>query len=855
MTPERYNQLVALFHAVETHRPEARLAFLSEACRGDQTLRSEVEAMLASDQTGDQFLDIPLDDLASDALMSDRNRCLIGQTLGDYRITALLGIGGMGSVYLAQDTRLLRKAALKLLPEEFSYNPERLRRFEQEACAVSALNHPNIVTVYGLGRVGALSFLATEFVEGPTVRELIRRGPMEPQAVVDIGLQVVRALAAAHASGIIHRDVKPENIVVRPDGLVKVLDFGVAKRTVDGSRIEALSQLEECKTTPGLLVGTPRYMSPEQARGLPIDCRTDLFSLGAVLYEMLSGRPAAAGHTPSDIIAAVLACDPEPLGKLHPGCPASLIDAVNRALEKEREKRYASAAEFAADLRCIQSGIETGSSTASGTTRRYLIAAAIAIVVLAVISIFGLLRIGSRQEVADSIAVLPLTNEGGADLQFVADGLTDSFIGDLSQVPNLKVSSYLSVSRFKDRPADVAAIGNALKAHMVLHGSLSQRGDRFRVHLELIDASAKRQMWREEYSPVWSNLLEVEGNISKEVLAKLRITLHHGMIAEFDKRHDVRPEAYRLYLRGRSAMLGPTESDLNAALLYFHRALENDGTYAPAAADLAHTYIALADYVSPRQTMPKARQYALRAIELGGASAEAHVALGLVKLLYDWDWKSAAHEFQYDSRFNPHGVDTFGCYLHYKDALTGTDDAARTIAKLLARDPLSAWMNHELGCVSYYSRRYKLAVEQFSRTIKISPDFQIAYANAARSFVQLQRYPEALDALQQGLKIDPNSPMMLAELAYARAASGDSQGARKTLRQLDVIAKNRYVDPVPIALVHFRLGERDAGFAYLERGYAERSSTMPWLKAEPRLDPVRTDPRYIALLRRVGLST
>ena len=855
MTPEHYDQVVSLFHAAGAHPPETRLAFLNEACGGDQTLRFEVEAMLASDDAGDELLDVPPDDLASDALTSLCNRSLIGQTLGEYRVTAVLGVGGMGSVYLAQDTRLRRSAALKFLPEEFSSDSERLRRFSREAFAVSALNHPNIVTVYGLGRVDALSFLATEYVEGSTIRELVGNGPMESEKVADIGLQVVLALECAHASGIIHRDIKPENIIVRRDGLVKVLDFGLAKWTGDGSRLDELSEIDECKTTPGLLIGTPRYMSPEQARGLPIDFRTDLFSVGAVLYEMLTGRPAAQGDTPSDILAAVLTHYPEPLRKLRPSCPASLALVVARALEKDREKRYACAADMAADLTAVCRGVEIGSLASRKTPRRYWVAASIAILALAVISIVAVLQTVAQHQIATSIAVLPLTNESGADLQFVADGLTDSFTNDLSRIPNLKVSSRLSVSRFKDRQTDLAAIGSRLNANMLLHGGISQRGDRFRVHLELLDVPGKRRVWSEEYNPVWDNLLEVQGNISKEVLAVLRVKLHNSTRQELDKSHDVRPDAYRLYLRGRSAMLGSGESDLNAAVLYFHRALETDGSYAPAAADLANVYISLADFQSPKETMPKARQYALRAIELGGASAEAHVALGLVKLLYDWDWKSAEREFQYDSRLNPHGVDTFSCYLHFKDALRGTTDASATVAKLLARDPLSAWMNHEMACISYYSRRYERALEQFSRTIKISPDFQIAYANAGRTLTQLQRYPEALRVLEQGNKIEPGWPMMLTELGYARAAAGDSQGAQQSLKELDALASKRYVDPFLVALIYFRLDERDTGFAYLEKAYAMRSSTMPWIKAEPRLDAVRTDPRYIDLLRRLGLTS
>jgi tetratricopeptide (TPR) repeat protein len=349
-------------------------------------------------------------------------------------------------------------------------------------------------------------------------------------------------------------------------------------------------------------------------------------------------------------------------------------------------------------------------------------------------------------------------------------------------------------------------------------------------------------------------LLDMEGAISGDVVRKLTTHLTGNTSEELQKRHDVRPEAYRLYLRGDSALHGPTQADVESAVLYLHRALESDSSYAPAAVDLANAYITLADYISPREAMPKAREYALKAIDAGGAPSAAHATLGLVKLLYDWDWGGAAKELAQDPFLNPQGVETFACYLHYKDAVRRTNETERKIAALLARDPLSAWLNHEMGCSSYYARNYDRAIEQFSRTVKINPDFQIAYANAGRAFVQQKKYKEAISALEAGRKIDPSWPLLLSELAYAQAAAGHRIIASGILSELAQLATRRYVDAVPIALVYFRMGEQDRAFSYLEKAYAERSSSIPWLRAEPRLDSVRSDSRYLDLLRRIGLN-
>jgi TolB-like protein len=596
-------------------------------------------------------------------------------------------------------------------------------------------------------------------------------------------------------------------------------------------------------------------MSPEQARGQPVDCRTDLFSLGAVLYEMLAGIPAMQGATASDIIASILTRDPEPLATRRPDCPHALIDVISRALQKDREDRYSSVAEMIADLRSVTSApVKSGKASRLNALRLHAKAVTVAVASATLAIVFLLFLRSPPDALIDSVAVLPMLNEGGQNLQFVADGLTDSLIGDLSEIPKLKVTSRAAAFLFWRQRIDPVKAGKLLNSRMVLTGGVSQEADRFLLHLELVEAKTNRRIWSEHYTTIWNDLLAVEGAISREVVGKLRVPLTRNTKEELQKRHDVRPEAYRLYLRGQSALYGPTQADLEAAVLYLHRALENDSSYAPAAVGLANAYVSLTDYLSPREAMPKAREYALKAIEAGGASSGAHAALGLVKLLYDWDWRGAAQELRWDTPLNPHAVEAFSCYLHYRDAVFRTSETEATIAILLARDPLSAWMNHEMGCASYYARHYQKAIEQFSRTVKISPDFQIAYMNAGRTFVQQQKYQDAISTLEAGRKIDPNWPLMLAELAYAHAAAGHRVIARRILTELEGIAKRRYVDAVPIALVYLRIGDRDTAFSYLEKAYIDRSSSIPWLRAEPRFDPVRSDPRYLRLLKRVGLA-
>jgi serine/threonine protein kinase/tetratricopeptide (TPR) repeat protein len=851
MTPERYNQIVEVFLEASQRNVDTRGKFIAAVCHGDDELRREVEAMLASDEQSQQFLDKFPNDVATE-LLAGRGVSIVGQQLGEYKVIELLGKGGMGEVFLAQDTRLGRRAALKILPEEYTVDSMWLRRFEREARAIAALNHPNIITIYGVGQAGSINFLATEFVEGETLRAMMNAGPVQSAIVVEIAIQAASALGAAHTAGIIHRDIKPENMILRPDGLLKILDFGIAMRTEQPAASSQITPREKFKSLPGLIVGTPRYMSPEQAKGLAVDARTDVFSLGCVLYELLTGHPAMPADMPTGVLAAILSKRPTPL---ESNCPAALARAIVRAIEKDPDKRYHTAQEMLSDLRTAKRELESSYSRPASTRRHFVTASVVALAALILVASVAVLHLRAPGESIKSIAVLPFVNEGGADLEFLADGLTDSLIGDLSQVPNLKVISRDSVFRYKGRQVDAALSGAMLKAQMVLLGRVSQRGDRLSVRLELVDVRDNHRVWGEQYNRVWADLLQMQMEISREVLSKLRLTLSGRTERQLVQRQKVSPEGYQLYLKGNFFLFQQgAESDLNSAIMYFHGALNKDPNYALAYVGLANSYVVLADYVSPKEAMPKAREYALKALEMGGAPAEAHVVLGLVKLLYDWDWLGAEREFKNDSVLNPNAVDTFSCYLHYADILGRTNESVATLTRLLVRDPMSPWDNEELACVSYYARRYDKAIAQYRRTISINPAFPPAYVNAGRAYVQKQMYPEALAELEKGRRIDPNFLLIIAELGYTWAVSGNKVAARNILEDLNRQAAHRYVDAYGIAVIYLGLAEPEKTFAYLEKAYAERSTSIPWLKVEPRFDPVRSDPRYLDLLRRVGLT-
>ncbi len=778
MTPERYQRIVDLFQKIVEVGNDRRDVILDQSCAGDEDLRREVHAMLAAHEQVTHVTEKPPDDLTTVAMDENLARSLIGQKLGEYEVTARLGSGGMGEVFLAVDTRLRRKVALKLLPEEYTTDPVRLRRLEEEARAVSALNHPNIVTIHGIGQAGIITFLVTEFVPGLTLREQTATGPLPPKQVIDIAIQVVAALAVAHNAGVVHRDIKPENIMVRPDGLVKILDFGIAKArelpTVSG----AFARSSELNTARGIVVGTPRYMSPEQARGLDVDTRTDIFSVGCLLYELVSGHPTVTGATPSDVIAEILTQQPAPVESVCPDCPAALACIIRRAIKKDRDERYQTCEEMLSDLKSASREIESGVPRPPASRIHYRAALVSALLVL-IVAVAAILYRRDLRPPLESIAIMPFVNEGGTDLQYVADGLTDSLIGDLSQVPKLKVISRNSVLRYKDREVDPVLTGAALKAQAVLVGRVGQKGDRLSVRLELVDVRDNHRLWGDSYNCVSADLIQTQADIAREVLSKLRVTLSAPIQRDLDRRRKIKPEAYRLYLQGKFYFNRLGFEEARKAIGLFHEALQVDPTYVLAYVGLANSYVGLASDMPPKEAMPRAREYALKALELDAGSSEAHVVLGLVKLLYDWDWPGAQGEFKHDSHLNPDAVGTFPCYLHSGDTMGRSNEALAELTSQLARDPLSSVNNVELVCAAYYARQYDRAISHYWRTINLDPGMPIAYANVGRAYVQKHQYSEAHRRVREGQQIGSRFAIDRIRVSLCSGGLGENGGSAK----------------------------------------------------------------------------
>src|SRR5712691_7823605 len=668
-----------------------------------------------------------------------------GTRLGRYEIRSSLGAGGMGEVYRAQDTKLNRDVAIKVLPAAFSADAERLHRFEQEAQAAGALNHPNILSVYDVGTHDGAPYLVTELLEGESLRQHITRSPMELREVLDVASQVASALAAAHQAGIVHRDIKPDNIMLRHDGLVKVLDFGLAKLT----DIQARSSNTEAATMtmgtePGVVMGTPSYMSPEQARGLKVDARSDIWSLGVVLYEMAGGRLPFAGATISDVIATILHREPPSLLLYRSDMPVELERIVEKALTKGPDERYQTAKDVSLDLKRLKQRLEVdaelersitpeegarraserfslGSSQAaiSGTTRaaaaaptvetsaalssaeyvigevkRHKRGAALvlaALVIAAAVAAFGYFKyFGSRSRAINSIAVLPFTNASAdPSIEYLCDGISESLIDTLSQLPGLKVIARGSSFKYKGKEVDPQEIATALGVQAILSGRVVQRGDQLQVRAELIDARDKTQLWGEQYNRKAADIQAVQEEIARTISEKLRLRLSGAQEQQLAKHATVNAQAYQLYLNGSFYSRKGGFENGRKALDYYNQAVALDPNFALAWTEVAeaYRYLQANGLLDPKETLPKAKAAAQKALELDETLAEAHVALGLIKM-DEWDWAGAEREFKRASELNPNLAEARFRYSGYLSNVRRPTEALAEIKRAQELDPL-----------------------------------------------------------------------------------------------------------------------------------------------------------------------
>jgi eukaryotic-like serine/threonine-protein kinase len=824
-----------------------------------------------------------------------------GTRVGRYEIQSQLGVGGMGEVYLARDTSLGRLVAIKILPPDLAANQKRMQRFNQEAQAASSLNHPNILTIHEVEQAGPTPFIATEFIDGITLRQRMKAGPVKLEEALEIAQQCASALAAAHEAGVVHRDIKPENIMLRKDGYVKVLDFGLAKLTErpDATSPEAITQVH---TDIGSVIGTARYMSPEQARGFEVDGRTDIFSLGIVFYEMIAGRSPFDGGTNHEVVAAILKEEAAPLVASNPDLPARVQEIVEKALAKDRDERYQNARDLLADLKSLKQDLEweskqnrSGGSTASGkmaarsaqgaaslTTARqpdarptssaeYLVngfkrrkksvALVAAIVILIGAAGLGYLYLGRSRQAIDSIAVLPFANAGNdANTEYLTDGITESLINNLSQLPNLKVIARSSVFRYKGREVDPQAVGRELGVRAVLTGKIVQVGDTLSLQVELVDVANQTQLWGEKFNRKVSDIIGLQDELSRDISENLRLRLTGEEKKQLTKRYTENPDAYRLYWKGRYLWNKRRPEDVREAIRNFQQAIELDPNYALAYTGLADCYI-LGNLLqlSPKGAMPIAAEAARKALSIDNNLAEAHTSLAKIKTSFEWDWTGAESEFRKAIELNPGYATAHQWYGVYLSEVGRHDEALAARSRAQELDPLSLSIRTGLCRAYYWARRYDESLQHLHPTLEKDPQYADTHWSFGLVYEQKKMMPEAIDAFQKAIDLSRTAefpegkPEMIAALGHAYAIFGKRAEAEKILDQLnELITRQRYVSPYSMALVYAGLNDKDKAFAWLERAYNERDEAFIHLKVDPRLDPLRADARFnnwLALLK------
>ena len=825
-----------------------------------------------------------------------------GTRFGRYEIRSQLGVGGMGEVYLAEDTRLNRAVALKFLPAEVASDQKRMQRFNQEAHAVSALNHPNIITIHEIDQDGPVHFITTEYIEGVTLRDRMASAPLKIEEALEVAIQTASALAAAHAKEIVHRDIKPENIMLREDGYVKILDFGLAKLVEkQATSPDAVTQVH---TDIGSVIGTARYMSPEQARGLEIDARTDIFSLGIVLYEMVAGKSPFGGGTNHEVVASILKEEPPPLSDFIPNAPARLQEVVSLALRKNRDERYQTAKQLLDDLKALKLDVEfemklqrardTGASgesrevtstdefarvtasepmarptlsqllKASDLKRRQsLTLISVAALVLALVG-FAYWYFTRPVTAIDSVAVLPFTNVGGdANMEYLSDGLTESLINSLSELPNLKVIARSSVFRYKGKEIDPQMIGRELGVRAVLTGRVIQLGDNLTIQTELVDVATQTRLWGENYTRKVSDIISLQDEISREISDKLRLKLSGEEKRQLAKRYTDNSEAYQLYWKGRYYWNKRRPEDIREAIRYFQQAIEVDHNYALAYTGLADCYV-LGNLLqmSPKEAMPIAIEKTNTALSIDPGLAEAHTSLAKIKLSYEWDWVGAETEFKKALELKP-GYATahqwFGVYL---SEMGRHDESLDHRKRALDLDPLSLSIGTGVGRAYFWARRYDEGLAHLQKTLERDPKYADTHWSLGLNFEGKKMYAEAIAAYQRAISLSKTAefpegkPEMIAALGHAYAVSGRRSEASKIVEQLqELINQQSYVSPYSIALVYTGLEEKDQAFEWLDRAYKERDESFLHLKVDPRLDFLRSDPRLTERLRLINLAS
>jgi serine/threonine-protein kinase len=817
-------------------------------------------------------------------------------TLSHYRIVSKLGAGGMGEVYLAEDTRLARKVALKVLTREVSQ--DRLRRFVAEAKAAAGLHHPNIAHIYEIGDVNepSVPFIAMEFIDGQTLRDKLRVTDINVSESIDIATQMASALSVAHHAGIVHRDIKPDNVMLTHDGLVKVLDFGLAKLSERGisAPFNSEAPTRAINTEPGIVMGTALYMSPEQARGLPVDERTDIFSLGIVIYELITHHLPFDGSNTNEILSSILSDrEPQPLARYSSEVPSELQRIVSKALRKDKDERYQTIKDMLLDLKSLKQDLEfekkverskprtseaspsprvvppTAASVSATTAkelnpshgftarRKVIVGTIVVVSVLAIPLIIWLVRLrANKASEIDSIAVLPFENvTHDQNLEYLSDGVTESLINSLSQLPNIRVIARNSVFSYKNQSPNLQQVAQKLDVDAVLTGRVLVQGDTIDVRVELTNASNNAQLWGDRYLRKSADIFAVQDEIARQVTDTLRVRLTGGQQEQVTKRYTDNAEAYRLYLQGRYYMNNFVGENLSRAIPYFDQAIALDPRYSLAYASRGEAFFYLGDLsLSMSDAKVKAKHDSEMALNLDDKLAEARTVLANVRFQYDWDFAGAEREFKQAIALNPNYAVGHHQYAWYLAMVGRETESSAEFGLAQQLDPVNPAIAVDVNLPYWFNRNYDECIAVSRKAVEMFPNFFLPHMTLGSALFVKGDHAEGIKELEKARELE-NTPHLNGELAYLYARANRKEEARKILAELQEQSKTRYVAPYWIGMIHLGLDEKDETFKWFEKAYQERSWWLMFTKMDPMLDPLRSDPRFKDLISRIGFPS